>query len=569
MHHEFSTFCTKPTMHIVIVIAIVAVSVALFILARDLYRRSVKIRNRMNMDRLMTDISHELLTPLTVISASVDRLREQEPRYGTDYALMQLNVERMVRLLQQIIETSKLQSGQSMLKVSQGDVMLYIHQTALCLEHLMYKQGLDFQIHCSPKSMMGWIDTDKLDKIIYNLLSNAAKYSGKAAKVVIDAQTNKTYDHIIIKVSDNGPGIPPEQMKHLFRRFVEGNYRRTNIIGHGLGLSLTRDLVELLGGTITCDSQLGQGTTFTVVLPINKEAFDETQIDEQHLIDPNLTRSAIIDLNLLIPHDDEPNAVKMGVEAPANAYRLLIVEDNDDLLMLMHTLLGSKYRVVTAHNGEEALNLVRQEMPDLVISDVMMPVMDGSELTRQLKSTPEWSHLPVILLTAKTSMEERQNSMLIGADGYVTKPFRLGDLELCINNLIENRKRILRDQDSPEQVEKERQLTPDEMFVERARQCVFKHLGDSDFDRDAFASEMGASTSTLYNRLRAITGMNVSAFIRDIRLQEARRLAQTKTNLRVSDLAYRVGFKDPKYFATSFKKEFGVQPREFMDSVQK
>ena len=159
--------------------------------------------------------------------------------------------------------------------------------------------------------------------------------------------------------------------------------------------------------------------------------------------------------------------------------------------------------------------------------------------------------------------------MLIGADDYVTKPFRLGDLELRINNLIENRKRILRDQNAIPQEPEEHQQTPDELFMERARQCVFKHLDDSDFDRDAFASEMGASTSTLYNRLRAITGMNVSSYIRDIRLQEARRLAQTQPTMRVSDLAYRVGFKDPKYFATSFKKEFGIQPREYMDSMQK
>jgi len=328
-------------------------------------------------------------------------------------------------------------------------------------------------------------------------------------------------------------------------------------------------LVELHGGTITCDSKVGQGTTFTVILPIYKEAFDKSQIDEQHPIDLSSTHSAIIDLNLLLPHVDEPNAVKMGVEAPEDAYKLLIVEDNDDLLMLMHTLLGGKYHILTAHNGEEALDVIRHRLPDLVVSDVMMPVMDGNELTRQLKSTPEWSHLPVILLTAKTTEEERHQSMLIGADDYVTKPFRLGDLELRINNLIENRKRILRDQNAIPQEPEEHQQTPDELFMERARQCVFKHLDDSDFDRDAFASEMGASTSTLYNRLRAITGMNVSSYIRDIRLQEARRLAQTQPTMRVSDLAYRVGFKDPKYFATSFKKEFGIQPREYMDSMQK
>ncbi len=534
---------------------------------RMIYQRSVRLRNRLQMEQMFTNISHELLTPLTVISASVERLRSQEPRYGTDYALMELNIERMVRLLQQILETSKSQSGNLRLLVSQGDVMKYISQTALCIEPLMYKKGLEFNIHCTPRSMMGWIDTDKLDKIIYNLLSNAAKYTGPNGKVDIDVHTNSNYDQVIIKVSDNGIGISSSQMRHLFQRFQDGNYRRTNTIGTGLGLALTRDLVELHGGTIQCDSKEGCGTVFTVVLPISKESFSESQIDEQHPVDLSVTRSAIIDLEQLIPQPDAPQAVTIDL-VEGDSYKVLVVEDNNDLLMLMRTLLSRKYRVVTAQNGVEALEIIRQQEPDLIVSDVMMPEMDGNELTRCVKSSPEWSHLPVILLSAKTQEEDRKQSMLIGADDYITKPFRFGDLELRIDNLIENRKRIRRDVESnAEQEQLQQPPSADELFISRARQCVFDHLSDSDFDRDAFASEMGASTSTLYNRLRSITGKNVSTFIRDIRLQEACRLAQTQTDLRVSDLAYRVGFKDPKYFATSFKKQFGLQPSEYMEQV--
>ena len=202
----------------------------------------------------------------------------------------------------------------------------------------------------------------------------------------------------------------------------------------------------------------------------------------------------------------------------------------------------------------------------------MMPEMDGNELTHHVKSNPNTSHLPIILLTAKTQDKDRQESMIIGADDFITKPFKLSDLELRIRNIIENRKRILREFKA--QTVAETQLkaktampTADQLFLQKAIDCVNSHMSDSDFDRDAFAQEMGASASTLYNKLRSLTGLNVTAFIRDIRMKEAKRLAQTQPDLRVSDLAYKVGFKDPKYFSTCFKKEFGLQPSEFIEQM--
>ena len=197
------------------------------------------MKNRLQMSAIYTNITHELLTPLTVISASVDRLRLTAPDHEQDYDLMQLNIDRMVRLLQQILETSKSQSGELKLKVAQGDVMRYIQQTALCIEPLMAKKGLDFKIQCTPESMMGWIDTDKLDKIIYNLLSNAAKYTqGENGKVMLQVRTSRKFDHIIINVSDNGIGIPQDKMKKLFHRFYDGEYRRQQTLAPVWGLHL-------------------------------------------------------------------------------------------------------------------------------------------------------------------------------------------------------------------------------------------------------------------------------------------------------------------------------------------
>ena len=555
---------------ILLALAILAILAVSFFIGRNEYIRRIRIRERNQINAVFTNITHELLTPLTVISASVDKLRDEEPNYGRDYDLMQLNIQRMVRLLQQILETSKSEAGELKLMVAQGDVMRYIRETAECLEPLLLKRKMKFTITCQPESMMGWIDTDKLDKIIYNLLSNAAKYSAENGEVSIKVITNYTYDHIRIIVSDTGEGIPPEKLKHLFDRFYVGHYDQQRTIGTGVGLALTRDLVYLHKGTIDCQSELGKGTVFTVTLPIYKEAFKPEQIDEQHKIDFNIPKNAIIDFKTIVP---DINADSDDEENDNDNYKVLVVEDNPELLMLMQQLLKSYYRVYIAHNGAEALKIVHDKEIDLIVSDVMMPEMDGYELTRTIKGDANYNHLPIILLTAKTQEEDEEEGLEAGADEFLTKPFRLKDLKLRIDNIIENRKRM-QTEFSQESAEETRQkvakpLTPDEIFLNRVLEFVHQHLADEDYDRDALAADMGASASTLYNKLRSITGMNVSAFIRDYRMKEARRMAEENPNLRVSDLAYSVGFHDPRYFSTCFKKQFGIQPKEFLDSLNK
>ena len=555
---------------ILLIFAVFAIVIVILSVGRNLYLRSQRLRRRLQMSAIYTNITHELLTPLTVISASVDKLRDVAPSHTRDYDLMQLNIQRMVRLLQQILETNKSEAGELKLLVAQGDVMKYIRETAECLEPLLSRKRQKFVVTCVPSSMMGWIDTDKLDKIIYNLLSNAAKYSNEGGEVTLKAQTNKTYDHIKIEVSDTGDGIPPEQMKHLFQRFHDGEYRRHKTLGTGLGLALTHDLVFLHGGTIKCDSEVRKGTTFTVTLPINKESFQPEQIDEKHTIDLSIPKNAIIDVQALVPdvNNDDDNLQEQSDE---DIYRLLIVEDNVELLMLMRQLLRPTYRVYVAKNGLEAIEIIRQKDLDLIISDVMMPEMDGYELTAAVKNDPDYNHLPIILLTAKTQEEDEEEALRIGADEFLTKPFRLGDLKLHIDNIIENRKRIQKEYSQESAAETRQKVaapkTPDEIFLNRALELVIEHLADEEYDREALASDMGASSSTVYNKLRSITGLNVSSFIRDIRLKEARRMAEEDPKLRVSDLAYKVGFRDPRYFSTCFKKQFGVQPKEYMESL--
>ena len=552
-----------------IIIGIICLIAIIIPIGRWLYLRSLRIRNRLQMSYLFTNITHELLTPLTILTASIEHLRTNQPEKKQEFDLMDLNIQRIVRLLQQILETSKSQAGSLKLLVSQGDVMKYITETAKCIEPLMQRKHLDFTIKCQPESMMGWIDTDKLDKIIFNLLSNAAKYTPENGTITLDVATNQYFDHITIRVTDNGIGIPKARMKHLFSRYYDGDYRSNQTFGTGLGLSLTRDLVYLHRGTIQCSSIEGEGTTFTIDIPIGKEAFATSQIDEKNKVVIKTPTSNIVDLSSIALA--EPSHATTDETTDPNAFTILLVEDNKEMMMLMRQLLRPKYHILTASNGVEALDIIHQHDLDIIVSDVMMPEMDGYELTRQIKNDEDTSHLPIILLTAKIQKEDQQEALTAGADDYITKPFRIKDLELRINNIVENRQRVRRFSQSiseSDEEESDKPLSINDEFLRRAINCVNEHIDDSDYDRDSFAADMGASASTLYNKLRALTGMNVSTFIRDIRIKAACRMAKENPDLRVSDIAYRVGFKDPKYFATSFKKVTGMQPKEYINALR-
>ncbi len=557
-------------LYLLFTLGIVASVIILAFFIRLIYMRSMRLRQKLRMSYVFTNITHELLTPLTVLSASIDKMRDEAPQMSHDYDLMQINIQRMVRMLQQILETSKSQAGELKLLCAQGDVMRYIRETAQYLEPLIVKKRMKYTIECQPESMMGWIDTDKLDKIIYNLVSNAAKYCKENGEVSLRVTTSPHYDRIRIVVSDTGVGIPKDKMRNLYRPFQDGSYRQNKNIGTGLGLALTHDLVYLHRGTIKCESEVGEGTSFTIELPINKEAYTADQIYEGGQITFDNSKNPYIE-NKETP--SEINAVLNLNELPQkHDISLLIVEDNPELLMLMHQLLTTYYNIYIAHNGYEAIEMIRQKPIDLIISDIMMPGMDGYELTKQIKEDPDYAHLPIVLLTAKRDMDDEQRALLLGADDFLTKPFKLKELKIRVDNIIQNRKRIKTENKHAEDLAEEeppRELTADELFLQRARQMVLDHLEDDDYDRDALASDMGASASTLYNKLRAIANVNVSTFIRNIRMDEAKRIATENPEIRISDLAYQVGFRDPRYFSTSFKKHFGMQPTEFLDNLKK
>ena len=527
------------------------------------YKNYLKTKNRLAMAVVFTNITHELLTPLTIISASVDELRQKAPQFSANYGLVQNNIQRLTRLLRQILEVRKSQAGQLKLLVARGDLSHFVAYECESIRPMAGAKNGELIVDCPAEGIDAWFDKDKIDKILYNLLSNAVKYNKEGGRITVTLTADR--QHATLKVSDEGIGISKDKMKHLYTRFLDGDYRRMNTHGTGIGLSLTRTLVVLHHGKIDCQSREGEGTTFTVTLPINKAAYGEDEIDltaDNKAIDSQQTDQ--MEEQLMIEADNElENEGNTGEKD----YSMLIVEDNYELLELMRKLFAQHYHVYTARNGKMALNTICKRDLDIVITDVMMPVMDGIELTHWIKDSDDYAQLPVVMLTAKTTDEDKNVGYETGADAYITKPFRMGDLQLRIDSIIRNRERIRRKFSSQTdfKVEEQHYSSPDEIFIKNAIECVKQHLDDADFDREQFASDMCVSSSTLYNKLRALTGQSVTGFINSIRLKEACRIMRQQPNIKMTELSMEVGFNTPKYFTKLFKKEFGMLPSEYIN----
>ena len=551
------------------------------------YKDRLKTRNSLQMGVILTNITHELLTPLTVISATIYKLKEMAPQYEEDYQVMDSNINRTTRLLRQILEVRKSQAGQLRLRVNNGDLIAFVRKACENIRPMAEQQHITLCWDLPNRDGSAWFDTDKLDKILYNLLSNAIKYNNKDGK--IDVRLNLNREKATITIADNGIGMSKDKLKHLYTRFFDGDYRKQKQPGTGIGLALTHDLVKLHHGSIDCESKEGEGTTFSVTIPIKKSAYAENEIDfsnKSKRVDEESVKLASLTEQALVSKGEvaeEANKLKIAPIHPRifirkNVSKILVVEDNEELLALMLQVLSKNYHVFTAKNGKQAINIIMKEQLDLVVSDVMMPVMDGIELTQRIKADKDFWQLPVILLTAKNKDEDKTEAYSIGADAYITKPFKFEELEVRINALLANRKRII------EKIETEVSLSantrddnkeddahlsnPDQAFITRATEMVMQHLDDSEYDRKSFAKDMAMGESTLYNKVKATTGQTVVEFITAIRMKEAQRLMQADPNILISEVATRVGFNTPKYFSKCFKKEFGIYPREFADKLK-
>ena len=514
--------------------------------------------------KFFTNISHELFTPLSVMQCSIESLKQDGQADGQTLNIMKLNLKRLQRLLQQIMEFRKVESGNLKLKVSYNNIVTFAKE--LCEENfypLLQSKNITLNFQTEQDVIMAYFDVDKLDKIIYNLLSNALKYNYQDGMVSISlsqvVQDDRRY--FMLKVENTGDGIPESKLPLLFKRFYEGDYRKFKTKGTGIGLSLTKDLVELHHGTISVQSVLNETTVFTVMIPSDKDNYTDDQIDEEvGRVENENIKEEVVPFSEL-----EVKAEGMNDERT----HLLLVEDDVDLLTVMTKVLGKLFKVSTAVNGKEALELLKEnENIDIVITDYVMPEMNGIELCRAIRNDITLNHLPIVMLTAKTQAEYHLEGYDAGADAYITKPVEMVLLTAQIKALIANRKLLVQrfQQQDTLDVQELGLSILDREFLDRAISVVEQQMEDSEFSNDVFCDMMNMTQSTLYRKLKSLTGMSPNEFIRDIRIKKACMLLLQRPDLQVADVAYMVGFTDPKYFSLIFKKEKGMSPTKYLEA---
>ena len=511
--------------------------------------------------QFFTNISHELFTPITVLSCSLDNLSRKYPKDTTLIHIMEANLNRLMRLLQQILEFRKAETGNLKLKVSEDNIVTFIKE--ICdtnFSPLIGKKNISLEFISSEKNIPAYFDSDKLDKIMFNLISNAFKYNreGGSIEVSVEKIRKNETNYAEIKVRDTGKGIAQEALPNLFKRFYEGDYRKFKTKGTGIGLSLTKDLTKLHQGKITVESRLGEGTEFTVIIPINKEAYSFDQIDSQDITNVEYIENDTQKTEISLPEQDTSSDKLKNTT-------ILLVEDNEDLLLVMNQNLQSDFNVKTATNGKEALLMLEEQVIDIVITDFVMPEMNGIELCKKMKSEIKWSHIPIILLTAKQNTEDKVEGYDAGADVYITKPFEITALIANIKSLVKNRAIIAKSfKDKKDILLNEFTYNSvDEEFLNKAIALVEENIRKTDFDTETFYQVMHMTQSTLYRKLKTLTNMSPNEFIRNIKFKAACKLLMER-KLNISEVAYELGFDDPKYFSVAFKKEIGMTPSEYI-----
>lgn len=523
-----------------------------------MYIRRLKLKNSLRFQEELTqtklnyftNISHELLTPLTIISCVVDNLEISRGRTEKQMHTLRANVDRLKRLIQQILDFRKMECRKMKLNVSEGNITDFISIVSHAnFQPLIEQKNIRFSIQLEGRPIRGYLDFDKMDKILYNLLSNAVKYTPEYKSICLTVNTEDRDGHIylIVSVTDEGVGISSKDITRIFTRF----YTNRNCRGsesNGIGLSMTKELVELHHGTIRVDSELHKGSSFTVEIPIDSESYTENE------------RADLSEEDELSDQESEAGKGKSAKNS------LMIIDDNEELLELMKNLFVRNYQVITAKNGEEGLAILKEYTVDVIICDVMMPKMNGLEFCRVLKEDLAISHIPILMLTAKNTVEDQIECYNAGANGYIAKPFELKVLYARIENLIKSNRKLQQEfrKNTELNISALEYQTPDEQFLDKAVQCIEKHLIEPDFDMLAFSSELNVSKATLNRKIKAMTGLAPVEFVRNVRLKHACFLLE-KLSVNISDVAYAVGFSNPRYFTRCFKEEFGMTPSEYQN----
>lgn len=517
-----------------------------------------------------TNVSHEFRTPLTLISGPLDQLIEHEQlsESGKYMALlMRQNLKELQRLIDQLIDFRKVENGKMEMAFVYGDFKAFVEGITKSFEQLANGKHLHLSFVAPPEDCFLWFDADKMEKIFYNLLSNAFKYTPENGRVTVSLSCVADFrgkKAVQVQVSDTGKGIPKEHLPHVFERFYKVDDAAS---GSGIGLNLAKMLVELHDGSISVESEYGKGTCFTVVIPREEHgATADVALPEADVLHVD-TKSERGEMWQQYATDNIIAADNQEVDAGMPL--VLIVEDNADMRLYLKILLSDAYTTIEAENGVVGLQLAMRQIPELIVSDVMMDEMNGFELCKQLKNNLSTCHIPVILLTACSLDEQRVEGFESGADAYIPKPFNDKLLKIRIRKLIENRahmKEYFRE--NLTFGEGKKSLTGmDKTFMDKFRQIVMDNLSDNELSVDEIGRQIGLSRIQLYRKIKALTNYAPNELVRIIRLKEAERLL-IHTEMTISEVAYETGFSSPAYFAKCFREYFKESPTAYLEHVK-
>ncbi len=511
--------------------------------------------------QFFTNISHEIRTPITLILGSINRLLQisnfKEERQLNPINTLKKNSNHLLNLVNELLDFRKLEHNDIQLKVTKENWVRFCEETYLSFIEIAEQKNIDFSFETSNKETEIWFDKNQMDKVLYNLLSNAFKFTNKRGTIKL--ALSETEKNAILILKDQGIGISKKQVSKIFNRFYQtettNNFKDT---GFGLGLSISKEIIALHHGEIHVESKKGFGTTFTILLKKGKSHFKEEELGGAE------SDAELID-NYFIGEQKETENISSNIDV-VKEQTLLVVEDNKDIRSYIIELLSNEYNILEARDGKEGLEIAKTNFPDLIISDIMMPVMNGIELTKTLKTDLTTSHIPIVLLTARASFMHQMEGFNTGADEYVTKPFNELLLRARIKNLLKNRA-LLHERFRSEEIIPISEISKnkaDQEFLQKLEQLIKDHL-DSDILKAEFVSqELGMSHSVVYKKLKALTNMSLIEYVRDYKLKIAKQLI-TQKGFSVTDASYSIGYSDRKYFSKLFKQRFGANPSSFLN----
>ncbi|WP_430814889.1 hybrid sensor histidine kinase/response regulator transcription factor [Carboxylicivirga sp. RSCT41] len=519
-------------------------------------REKIKELNQMRL-QFFTNISHEFRTPLTLISGPLESLKKQ-PHLDTEnqklFDIAHKNTNLLLRLINQVMDFRKVETGSLTLNASNADIVAYIIECGEAFEHMAAERNVTFNIDSNIDHLNIQFDKDIIEKVIYNLLSNAFKYGKEngsvALAILLSDEQILERQKLIIQVKDDGDGIDSENPNEVFKQYKRFRQSEQHIPGTGIGLALTKSLVELHGGTISVESAKGIGSTFTVAIPVINNIAENSESKKQE--------SFVVKANTQV--EEKVRLLKDS----SKKYSLMLVDDNPQVIDYLNSVLQDQYMITSASNGQEAYDALLKRSYDLLITDVMMPVMNGIELCDQLKNNIHTSHIPVIMLTAKSSVENKIEGLKTGADAYLPKPFNPDLLTAYIENLLKSREKLKEvfTGNALIQPSEVTSTSVDEQFIQKALDVVRANMEDEAFGVEEFGRELAMSRSNLHRKIKALTNKSTTDFIRTIRLKEAAaRLISSDDQ--ISEIAYKVGFNSSSYFIKSFKKEFKMSPGQY------